>query len=285
MREFLLSTLNGLTVAALYFVAASGFSLIFGFLQVVNMSHGAMLLLGGYIGFTIEEVTGSWVAAILGAAVAMYILAVLMHELIIKKAEGEVFRQVLLTIGVATILADVMLILWGGNTYQLDGLDILDGFVNLPLIGRYSMIRLFLILFSIGVGVTMWAILKYTRVGSLIRAGVDDQEILGAVGVDVIKMQKTVFGIGSAIVAVAGVMAASALSISPGEDSRYLLVSLIVVIVGGMGSIAGTAIGSVLIGLAEQYGLTYAPTYAVTFTFIILILTLAFRPSGIVTRK
>lgn len=264
MNEFLISVLNGLTVASLYFIAASGFALVFGFLRVVNMAHGAMFLLGGYIGYSAANATGSWVLGVLAAFAGVALLAALLQLLILRRAREDIFREALMTIGIATILADLMLSGWGGQTYQLEAPAWLDGAVQLPFIGRYSMLRLAAMVLALGVGLSMWWALSSTRLGSLIRAGVDDQEMLGALGFNVRRMQTLVFACGAGIVAASGVIGATVLSISPGEDARYLLTSLIVVIVGGMGTIAGTALGALLVGLAEQLGLTYSPTYAAT---------------------
>lgn len=284
MKELLLALLNGVTVASLYFIAATGFALVFGFLRVVNLAHGSLFLLGAYIGWSTANRTGSW---LLGAVVAMAstaAVAAAVQVFILRRARGDIFREALMTIGVAMILADLMLTFWGGDAYQIDAPAWLDRAIELPYVGRYSLLRISAIVVAVALGgVSSWA-LSYTRLGSLIRAGVDDHEMVASLGFNVGLMQTLAFAAGAAIVAFAGTVGATVLSISPGEDARYLLISLIVVIVGGMGSIAGTALGALLIGLAEQLGLTYTPTYAVTYTFLLLIVTLAFKPQGLLGR-
>jgi branched-chain amino acid transport system permease protein len=134
---------------------------------------------------------------------------------------------------------------------------------------------------SVVIGLGLWGLLTRTRVGMMIRAGVDDRGMLSASGVNVQRVFAMTFALGAGLAGLAGVVGGTALSISPGEDTRYLLASLVVVIVGGMGSVPGAAIGALMIGLAEQFGQAYAPTYSVVFTFVIMILALAFRPRGV----
>ena len=152
---------------------------------------------------------------------------------------------------------------------------------NIPLIKAYSAYRLSLLAAGIIIGVFLWWLLARTTVGAMIRAGVDDRQMLAASGVNVNLVFAVTFMLGAGLAGLGGVIGAVELSMVPGEDTRLLLASLIVVIVGGMGSVVGAALGAVILGLAETYGLAYAPTYSVVFTFVILILVLAFRPRGI----
>jgi branched-chain amino acid transport system permease protein len=155
----------------------------------------------------------------------------------------------------------------------------------MPIINAYPTYRLFLLGVAIVIGVLLWFFLTRTRVGMMIRAGVDDRAILSASGVNVQLVFAITFAIGAGLAGFAGVVGGTALSIAPGEDSRYLLASLVVVIVGGMGSVPGAAIGAVLVGLAEQFGLAYTPTYGIMFTFVIMVAVLAVRPQGILGRR
>jgi branched-chain amino acid transport system permease protein len=144
--------------------------------------------------------------------------------------------------------------------------------------------RLSLIVVAAAIGLLLWLFLTRTRIGMMIRAGVDDRSMLQASGVNVHLLFAVTFGLGAGLAGIAGVVGGTVLSIAPGEDLRFLLASLIVVIVGGMGSVAGSALGALLIGLAEQYGLAYTPTYGVVYTFVILVLVLAIRPQGLLGR-
>jgi branched-chain amino acid transport system permease protein len=283
-RLFAVVTLNGLTLASLYFIVASGFSLIFGLMRVVNMAHGSLYLLGAYVGFEVSEATGSWILGILTAGIAVAAAGAALQASILSWMQGQDLRQALATIGVSIVAADLMLAQWGGSAYQITLPDAVSTFVPVPVAGRYAMARLMLIGFALVIGIALWLILNRTRIGMLIRAGVDDRRMLEAMGVNVPLVFVGVFAIGAGLAGMAGVIGGSVLSVSPGEDARYLLSSLIVVIVGGMGSIPGAAIGALLVAMAETYGLAYTPTYGIVYTFAIMVAVLAVRPQGLLGR-
>jgi branched-chain amino acid transport system permease protein len=285
LKLFLLTFLNGLTLAALYFLVASGFSLVFGLMRNVNLAHGSLYLLGAYIGYSAIQWTGSWYLGVAAGFFAMALVGLLLQLLIFRHMEGQDMRQTMVTIGLSIVLADLMLWIWSGNTYQFDAPEILTGTVALPLVKIYSMYRLVILGASIAIGIGLWLFLNKTPIGMMIRAGVDDRAMLVATGVNVPLVFAVTFAIGAGLAGFAGVVGGTALSIAPGEDVRYLLASLIVTIVGGMGSIVGAAIGALLIGMAEQFGLAYSPTYGVVYTFLIMVLVLAFRPQGIMGKR
>lgn len=284
MKLFIMTIMNGLTLAALYFLVASGFTLVFGLMRNVNLAHGSLYLLGAYIGFDVAEATGSWLLGAAGGFASIAILGLLLQVCIFRFMEGQELRQTLVTIGISIILADVMLAVWGGMTYQFEIPDALYGVTRMPIVKVYTTYRLFILFIAVMIGLALWFFLNKTRVGMMIRAGVDDRDMLAATGVNVHRVFAIVFAIGAGLAGFAGVVGGSALSIAPGEDLRYLLASLVVVIVGGMGSVGGAAVGALLIGLAEQFGLAYSPTYGVVYTFIIMVLALAFRPQGLLGR-
>jgi branched-chain amino acid transport system permease protein len=284
MRLFLLTLLNGLTLAALYFLVASGFTLVFGLMRNVNLAHGSLYLLGAYIGYDVADGTGSWFLGVGAGFLSMAGVGLLMQVGIFRHMAGQDLRQTLVTIGLSIVLADLMLAVWGGKTYQFDPPDWLYGAVRVPLIRAYPIYRLALLATSIVIGVGLWLFLNRTRIGMMIRAGVDDRAMLSASGVNVQRVFAVTFALGAGLAGFAGVVGGTALSIAPGEDVRYLLASLVVVIVGGIGSVTGAAVGALLIGLAEQLGLAYSPTYGVVYTFLIMVAVLAFRPQGILGR-
>ncbi|WP_375263548.1 branched-chain amino acid ABC transporter permease [Palleronia sp.] len=283
-RLFVIVTLNGLTLASLYFIVASGFSLIFGLMRVVNMAHGSLYLLGAYVGFEISGATGNWLLGILAAGVAVAVAGAALQVSILSWMQGQDLRQALATIGVSIVAADLMLAQWGGSAYQIALPGAMSSFVPVPIAGRYAMARLMLIGFALLIGIGLWLMLNRTRLGIVIRAGVDDRSMLEAMGVNVPLVFVGVFAIGASLAGMAGVIGGSVLSVSPGEDARYLLSSLIVVIVGGMGSIPGAAIGALLVAMAETYGLAYTPTYGIVYTFAIMVAVLAVRPQGLLGR-
>ncbi|MBJ6371749.1 branched-chain amino acid ABC transporter permease [Sedimentitalea arenosa] len=294
-RVFLNAIFGGVTLGALYFLVASGFTLIFGLMRNVNLAHGSLYLLGGYIGFEVSERTGSWLLAFPVVFVVVALLGLVLQNQVFRRMEGEELRQTMVTIGLSVVLADIMLWIWGGQSYTIFAPDWLSGPMTLPIVSgyrssgeavmlKYPAVRMAILFAAIVVGVAMWLILNRSRLGMLIRAGVDDREMLAASGVRIQYVFLAVFGFGAGLAGMAGIVGGTFQSLSPGEDTRFLLASLVVVIVGGMGSIPGAAIGALVIGLAEQLGLVYAPTYSVVFTFLIMAAVLAFRPQGLLGR-
>ena len=282
---FVRTALNGVTLAALYFVVASGFTLVFGLMRNVNLAHGSLYLLGAYAGWVVGEASGSWLLAVATGFAAAALCGLLLQLLVFRFMQGQDLRQTMVSIGVSIVAADLMLWIWGGEIYQFDPPAAIFGRTPMPFINAYPTYRLVLLAAAVVIGLVLWWFLNRTRVGMMIRAGVDDRAMLAAAGVNVQLVFAVTFAIGAGLAGFGGVVGGTALSVSPGEDTRYLLASLVVVIVGGMGSIVGAALGALLVGLADQFGLAYAPTYGVVFTFVIMVLVLAFRPQGILGRK
>jgi branched-chain amino acid transport system permease protein len=291
-KAFVSALFNGLTLAGLYFLVASGFTLVFGLMRNVNLAHGSLYLLGAYIGYEVTSRTGYWLIGVAAGFLVLAAVGLVLQVVVFRRLEGDDLRQTLVTIGISIVAADLMLAVWTGGTYQIATPDWLDGAVTLPIITAvrsngvsvfltYPLYRLVVLLAAVVIGLALWVMLNRTRIGMMIRAGVDDRAMLSASGVNVHAVFAIVFAIGAGLAGFAGVVGGSALSVAPGEDVRYLLASLVVVIVGGMGSITGAAIGALLIGLAEQIGLVYFPTYGVVLTFVIMVAVLAFRPQGV----
>lgn len=284
-RLYFVTLLNGLTLASLYFIVASGFTLVFGLMRNVNLAHGSLYLLGGYVGFMIAEKSGWWLLAVAGGFLSAALAGLLLQVFVLRHMQGQELRQTMVTIGISIVIADLLLWSFTAQVHQMDPPIWLQGPIrDIPLIKAYSAYRLSLLVFGIAIGILLWWMLTKTKVGAMIRAGVDDRHMLEASGVNVNFVFAITFMLGAGLAGFGGVIGAVELSMVPGEDTRLLLASLIVVIVGGMGSVIGAAVGSVILGLAETFGLAYAPTYSVVFTFVILVLVLAFRPRGILGR-
>src|ERR1044071_674280 len=276
-KVFLNAVLNGITLGGLYFLVASGFTLIFGLMRNVNLAHGSLYLFGGYIGYAISSWTGSWILGFIIAFLGVALLGVVLQIAVFRRMEGQDLRQTMVTIGLSIVFADVMLWVFGGDFYQIQTPNWLVGPVELPLVTavkssgeavylRYPMVRLVIFVAAVVIGIVMWLALNRTRVGMMVRAGVDDRDMLAATGVPIQLVFVVVFALGAGLAGIAGVVGGTFQSLSPGEDTRFLLASLVVVIVGGMGSIPGAALGAVIIGLAEQLGSVYIPTYAIVET-------------------
>jgi branched-chain amino acid transport system permease protein len=275
---------------------ASGFTLIFGLMRNVNLAHGSLYLFGGYVGYAISAATGSWLLSFIVAFLAVALVGVLLQLLVFRRMEGEELRQTMVTIGLSIVFADLMLWAFGGDFYQIATPSWLIGPVQLPFVTavkssgeavylQYPLVRLVIFAGAVVIGVLMWLALNRTRVGLMVRAGVDDRDILAATGIRIQLVFVGVFALGAGLAGIAGVVGGTFQSLSPGEDTRFLLASLVVVIVGGMGSIPGAALGALIIGLAEQLGSVYIPTYAIVVTFLIMVLVLALRPQGLLARR
>lgn len=291
-RVFLSALLNGITLGSLYFLVASGFTLIFGLMRNVNLAHGSLYLLGGYIGYGFATLSGYWFLGVLAAFVIVALLGIVLQVVVFRWMEGQELRQTLVTIGISIVLADLMLWAFGGDFYQIETPSWLVGPVQLPFVLamrsdgeavmlQYPLVRLGIFVAAVVIGTVMWLALNKTRLGMQIRAGVDDRDMLSATGVRVQTVFVAVFAFGAGLAGLAGVVGGTFQSLQPGEDIKILLASLVVVIVGGMGSIPGAAIGALIVGLAEQFGSVYMPTYAVVLTFVIMVAVLAIRPQGL----
>jgi branched-chain amino acid transport system permease protein len=285
MKLFILTMLNGITLAALYFLVAAGFSLIFGLMRNVNLAHGAFYLLGGYLGLEVAQMSGSWLVGVAGGFVSMALIGMILQLTVFRRLAGQDLRQTLVTISISVIAADLMLATWGAQSYQFEMPEVLWGAMKLPVVGLvYPKYRLFVLLVAVAIGVGLWLVLNRTRLGMMIRAGVDNRDMLDATGIDVQRIFMLTFGLGAGLAGLAGVVGGTALSLSPGEDLRYLLASLVVVIVGGLGSVGGAALGALLVGLTDSFGLAYTPTYGIVYTFVLMIAILVWRPQGLMGR-
>jgi branched-chain amino acid transport system permease protein len=295
-KIFLNAVFNGITLGGLYFLVASGFTLIFGLMRNVNLAHGSLYLFGGYIGYGVSVATGSWILSFIAAFIIVALVGILLQLLVFRRMEGQDLRQTMVTIGLSIVFADLMLWAFGGDFYQIQTPAWLIGPIELPLMTavkssgeavflQYPLVRLVIFAASVVIGILMWLGLNRTRVGMMVRAGVDDRNILAATGVNIQLVFVLVFALGAGLAGIAGVVGGTFQSLSPGEDTRFLLASLVVVIVGGMGSIPGAALGALIIGLAEQLGSVYIPTYAIVVTFLIMVLVLALRPQGLLARR
>lgn len=272
--------LNGLTFAALLFVVASGFTLIFGLLRIVNLAHGALYLFGGYIGFAVATRTGSFVLGGLGAMAA---IGFVLDQGLLRFVRGNELRQVLLTLGFAFVLNDLALVIWGGDSFTVPIPQILRG--GMRVLGVfYPTYRLFVLVTGIVVFAALWALLNHTRLGALIRAGVDDAEMVEASGVNIRRVFLVTFLLGSALAGLGGLMGGAFLSLYPSADAEILVFSLAVVIIGGRGSLVGVGVGSLLVGLLNTLGQVMFPEFAYFVIFGPMAVLLAFRPLGLFGR-
>ncbi len=287
--------MNGVTYGALLFLVASGFTLIFGLLRVVNMSHGAFYLLGAYVGYTVAAWLSGWLGvlgpdaaravgwplAVLGAAAAVGILAFLL-EMLLKRVPGET-PQTLLTLALAIMAGDVCLWIWGGLPLTLRPPTVLRQPVL--LFGMpYPGFRLFVLAVAILVGVGLYVLLFRTQLGRIIRAGVDNRRMVSALGINIDRLFTSVFVLGGALTGLSGAIGGSYLAFQPGTDFDILTLALFVVVIGGMGSLTGSAMGALIVGLVDSFGRTYLSELSVFLLGGTVMVILAFRPRGLFGR-
>jgi branched-chain amino acid transport system permease protein len=316
--SFLRILLDSITFAAALFIVASGFALIFGLMQVVNMAHGAFYLLGGYIAYEIQQAmtgqgfsiptsdvsTWEWVVPLLVAAPCIAVIGFVCQQAFLRWNQGQELRQALITIAISVIVADQIIAhfpratstvaqKFGGNAVSLTWPGWTDRFVNFHVAGvEYSLARLVMLGLGLAVGLGLWLWLYRTKTGMVIRAGVDDRKMTSALGINIQRTFAIAFVVGSALAAFGAVVWASQSNIASGQDGQWLLNSLVVVIVGGMGSIFGAAAGAILYAFVLNFSATYLPItsadccgqYSPIFTFALIALVLAFRPQGLFGR-
>jgi len=275
--------LNGLSFGALLFILAAGLSLVFGMMDVVNLAHGAFYMLGAYVAYTVVQRTGSFWIALAVAPVLVGLLGLILEPLLLRRLRGRHLDQVLLTIGVALVVADQIGLWWGREVHALAAPPGLDGSVSLYG-GTVSLYRLVVILFGAALAGILVFVQSRTRLGMLIRAGVEDGEMLAALGVDTDRLFASTFAAGSALAGLAGVIAAPLIGLQPGMDTQALLFSLVVVVVGGLGSLGGAIAGSALVGPLDTFGEIVFQEFAVAVIFAIVALVLLFRPTGLLGR-
>jgi len=276
-------TFNGLSYGALLFLLASGLSLIFGVMRVVNLAHGSYFMLGGYVGLSVIWRTGSYVLALVAGALALALVGIAMERLFLRRLSGQTLGQVLMTVGFALIFQDLALLIWGGDPYSIRPPLMLAGVVTAGP-GRFPVYRIFIVVVAVVVGAALWLALDRTRVGAMIRAAVDDPEMAQGIGIRVPRISLGIFALGAALAAFGGVVGAGFLGVYPGLDFEILPYAFVVVIVGGLGSLPGAMVGSLLVGLLDNFGKALFPELSYFTLFAPMALILALKPTGLFGR-
>jgi len=280
---WIIQAFNGLSYGALLFLLASGLSLIFGVMRIVNLAHGSYFMLGGYVGLSVVWRTESFPAAVLAGAVAVGLIGMGMERLFLRRLPGQTLGQVLMTIGFALIFQDLALLIWGGDPYTIPVPGALQGSV---VAGTYSFpsYRIFIVVVAVAVGALLWLALDRTRAGARIRAAVDDREMAQGVGINVPVISLAVFALGACLAALGGVIGGAFLGVYPGADFEVLPYAFVVVIVGGLGSLPGAMVGSLLVGLLDNFGKALFPELSYFTLFAPMALILALKPTGLFGR-
>ena len=280
MGLWLTLTVNSVALGGLLFLLSSGFSLIFGLMRIPNLMHGSFFMLGAYVGSSFLNLgLGFWLAAI-ASALTMALFGGLIERVLLRRLSGQTLPQVLLTLGFSFIIADVCLMIWTGDPIQPATPDHLRGALQAG--GMFFPIyRLAIVLVAVVVAVALWVMVDRTRLGAMIRAGVDDPAIARVVGIKVSQLFTLIFCLGAALAGFAGVVGAPYLSIYPGLDAEMLPLALIVVILGGSGSLLGALVGSFIIGFLFNFGQAMFPNLAYVILFLPMVLVLVLRPQGL----
>ena len=315
---FLATLLDSITFAGWLFIVASGFSLIFGLMRVVNMAHGVFYLLGGYIAYEIQQAmtgngftvasnevnTWEWVVPLLVACGCIAVVGLVTQQTLLRWNQGQDLRQALITIAVSVIVADQIIahfprtvppgaVRFGGNVVSMTWPGWTNRLVDVHVWGvHYSLARLFILALAVGIGVGLWLWLYRTKIGMVIRAGVDDRQMTSALGINIQITFAVAFLVGSALAGFGSAVGAAQSGAGGNQDGQWLLNSLVVVIVGGMGSLIGAAVGAVLYALVLTFSAAYLPVaggnccsqYSIVLTFALIALVLAFRPQGLFGR-
>ena len=273
-----------MSYGALLFLVGSGLSLIFGVMRIVNLSHGSYFLLGGYVALTVIWTTGSWALALPLAALAIAGVGLLMERIFLRPLGFDPLRQVLLTVGFAFLFQQAALDIWGGDNLDINPPPALTG--SLQVAGLFLPIyRIFMIAMAAAIGLVLWAIMEKTRMGAAVRATVDDAEMARGVGIDTSRISMFIFALGAFLAALGGVIGGAFLGVYPGLDFQILPIAFAVVIIGGMGSLTGAAVGSLLVGLADNFGKALFPEISYFTLYAPMVLILAVKPTGLFGRE
>jgi branched-chain amino acid transport system permease protein len=284
MRFWLLQVFNGISYGALLFLLGSGLSLIFGVMRIVNIAHGSYFLLGSYVALTVIWTTGSWLLALPAGALAIGLLGLAMERVFLRPLGFDVLRQVLVTFGFMLLFQQAALDIWGGDNFMINPpaqltRSIIVGSLHLPLY------RIFMIALAAVIGLVLWLVLERTRIGATVRATVDDAQMARGIGIDTARVSMLVFALGALLAGLGGVIGGAFLGVYPGVDLQILPIAFAVVIIGGMGSLAGAAIGAVMVGLADNFGKALFPEISYFTLYAPMVLLLAVKPTGLFGRE
>src|SRR5438477_2818666 len=279
MEFWLTQAFNGISYGALLFLLGAGLSLIFGVMRIVNLAHGSYFLLGGYVALSVIWATGSWALALPVAAISIALIGLVMERIFLRPLGFDPLRQVLLTVGFAFLFQQAALDIWSGNNFDINPPELLTrsivvGGLYLPLY------RVFMIATALAIGLVLWLVMEKTRMGAAVRATVDDAQMARGIGIDTSRISMLVFALGAFLAALGGVVGGAFLGVYPGLDFQILPIAFAVVIIGGMGSLTGAAIGALVVGLADNFGKALFPEVSYFTLYAPMALLLAVRPTG-----
>lgn len=283
MSTISIQILNGLTLAMLLFLLASGLSIIFGLMRIINLAHGSFYLLGGYVGLSVINATDNFWLGLLVAPIVVGVLGMFTQRFLLQRVQHNELAQVLMSFGLLLIISDAALWWWGGLPQTLPRPEFLDGSYRVAGL-VFPKYRLALTIAGVAVAIGLWLLIERTRIGAIIRAGVDDADMTRATGINIRLVFLMVFAAGAALAAAAGVLGGAMLGVYPGADFEVVLQAFAVVVIGGLGSLRGAFIGSLLIGLIDTLGKALMPDLAMFTVFVPMVAMLAIKPNGLFGR-
>jgi branched-chain amino acid transport system permease protein len=279
---FVIQILNGLQLAMLLFLLSVGLSVVFGMMNFINLAHGTLYMLGAFIGLSVARWSDSFWAALLLAPIGVAAIGTILHFALLKRLQAAgPMKQVLVTFGLIFVGLDAVRLIWGNLSHSIPMPPGLDGAIT--VLGEiYPTYRLFIIGLGFAVMVALYFGLERTRIGAVVRAGVDDRTMVAALGINVERAFFLIFCLGCALAGLAGVVAAPVFSVYPGMDIDILILALIVVVVGGPGSLPGAVVGSLIIGMAETFGQIFVPAFSSVMIYVVMAVVLLLKPGGLI---
>lgn len=284
MSELAIQALNGVSLGCVLFLLAAGLSLIYGLMGFLNLAHGSYFMFAAYVGVAIARTTGNLLLAIVAGGATIAVMGIVMERLLFRHLYKEPVSQVLLTLGLLFIFGDVVKWIWGGYPYSVAPPAFLTGFTD--ILGRnYPVYRLAVIIAGLSVALLLWLFLEKTLFGAIIRAGVDDKEMVTGLGINIKFFFTVIFGLGSFLAGFGGVMATPIMGAYLGMDGEVLLLALVVVVVGGLGTLGGALLGSMVISITYVLAAAFIPEVSMFIMFATMALILIVRPSGLMGKK
>jgi len=280
MTIWIIQAFNGISLGMLLFLLAAGLSLIFGLMGIVNLAHGSFYILGAYVAVSVVGATGSFLFGLAAGTAAVAAVGSGLHRGLLHRFHGQELAQVLLTFGVLFIVSDVALWIWGGDPRSLPKPAFLEGSLRVGAL-TFPTYRLLIIAVGVAVAGALWLFQERTPFGAAVRAGVDDEEMARGVGINTPRLFTAVFALGAFLAALGGVIGGPFVGVYPGADFEILLLALVVVIIGGLGSLRGAFVASLLVGLLDNLGKALFPDLALFTIFAPMAIILAVRPRGL----
>lgn len=286
LATFGVQLLNAIQYGMVLFLVASGLTLVFGILGVVNLAHGTFYMLGAYIAYGIATASGSFGLAMIGGVAIAFVAGLLLENVFIRRLYGrDHLAQVLLSFGLILVLDDLRQIVFGKDVHSVPPPQFLSGSFQLTDNMSYSIYRLAICGFCLAVAAVIFLVIQRTKIGMIVRAGAENREMTRALGISFDQINRYVFAVGIALAALGGIVVSPISTVFPGMGDSMLILSFVVIVVGGIGSITGAAIGALLIGLTDTFGKVFFPSVSSVLIYVLMAAVLVWRPNGILGRR